>query len=217
MKETNEESHPSFGMVGISHTSSNGTTLVGSEFKHNHYVALTIRRASKMRDLSHEWWFGREELIEINLSEAQFIELMARPNMGSGVPCTLNHIAGKRVEPPPAPVPEREKYRADLQADANRCVKDLNEAHAELLAAIESGKVGKTALKGIADKIKYAGMAVSNGIPFVEKSFEEAMEKTVHHAAAEIEATVSNMVMRLGIEKLHELADAAPKLLESGE
>jgi hypothetical protein len=212
-KETQEE-HPSFGMIGISHVQSIGTLLVGSEFKHSHFVTLTIRRAIRQRDLSHEWWFSRDQLIEVHLSEAQFVELMARPNMGDGVPCTLDRVMGEQMPPPPVQETMKAKYRADMQADATRCVSELKAAHKELVDAIESGKIGKTAIKEIAKKIEYAGYAVSNGIPFVQQSFEEKMEAVTHHAAAEIEATVTNMAIRLGIERMQEIAAGAPKMLD---
>lgn len=211
------ETDPSYGMIGISHVSSTGTHLVGSEFKHHHFVTLKICRARKHRDLSREWWFAAEQLIEIHLSEAQLVELIGRPNMGDGVVCTLDWVAGEQMPPPPAPATEAQKFREDMKADAKRCVEELNAAHAELVAAIESGKVGKTALREIAKKIKYAGYAVSSGIPFVQQSFEEKIEKTVHHAAMEIEATVSSLAMRLGIEKMREIADTGPKMIGATE
>src|SRR5690242_14536561 len=70
--------HPSFGMIGLSHVQSTGTVLVGSEFKHQNFITLTIQRAEHQRDLSREWWFGKERLIEIHMSEAQFVEFIAR-------------------------------------------------------------------------------------------------------------------------------------------
>ncbi len=215
MIDETREDHQSFGMVGISHVNSTGTVLVGSEFKHQNFVTLTIHRASKFRNLSQEWWFARERLIEIHLSEAQLVELMGRPNMGDGVTCTLDWVSGQgQMPPPPAPISEATKFRNDMKADAAKCVKELNEAHAELVAAIASGKIGKTVLMEIAKKIEYAGYAVSAGIPFVQKSFDEKVEKTIHHAAMEIEATVANLAMRLGIEKMREISATAPKLLE---
>lgn len=217
MEETRED-HQSYGMVGISHVNSTGTVLVGSEFRHHNFVKLTVSRASKFRSLSREWWFGREKLLEIHLSEAQLVELIGRPNMGDGVVCTIDWVKGQgQMPPPPAPVTEAKKYRDDMKADAKRCVEELQAAHAELVAAIESGKIGKTSLREIAKKIEYAGYAVSSGIPFVQQSFDEAMEKTVHHAAMEIEATVANLAMRLGIERMKEISENGPKLLENAD
>jgi hypothetical protein len=216
-KDQKVEAHPSYGMIGISHTSSNGTRLFGSEFNHNHFVQLTIKRCERHRDLSQDWYFGREELISVFLSEAQYIEMMARPNIGDGVPCTLEHVMRERMPPPPPAEPIKDRFNADMEADAKRCTEDIRSAIVELNEAIESGKIGKTQLREISTKLKYAARAVDEGIPFVRKSFQEEMEKVVHHAAAEIEATVVNTAIRLGIEKMREISETGPKLIEGKE
>lgn len=210
----NAEKHDSFGMVGISHVSGNAV-LVGSEFQHQHFVSLHITRAEKHRDLSREWWFGREELIEVWLSEAQFVELISRPNIGQGVPCTLRRVDGETMPDPPQPKPMRERFRKDLKEDCKACVSDLRGATKELKTAIDEGRIGKAALREIARKLELAAKSIDDGIPFVEKQFEEAMEATVHHAAAEIEATVTQTAIRLGLEQMRQLSKEAPKLIEA--
>lgn len=208
------ESHPSFGMVGISHWQSNGTTLVGSEFKHHHGVTLTVKRAVKCRELAHEWWFAREEIVRVNLSEAQLVELIGRPNMGDGVTCTLDHVMGERMPEPPIHKPMREKFRQDFKGAAKACAYDLRAAMVDLEQVIDSGKIGKAALREIHAKLRSAASSIDDSIPFVEQQFEEAMEKTVNHAATEIEATVTQMAIRLGVERMREISANAPKLIE---
>ena len=181
MKDATVEKHDSFGMVGISHTTSNGTHLVGSEFNHHNFVELTIHRAERHRDLSRDWWFGREELISIFLSEAQLVELIGRPNMGSGVPCTINHVLGESMPPAPAPEPLKDRFKADMEADIRNCTKEVREAVTSLNEAIDKGHIGKTILREIAHKLDLAAASVDRGIPFVRKSFQEEMEKVVHH------------------------------------
>jgi hypothetical protein len=202
----NEENHPSFGMVGISHVTSNGSILVGSEFKHHHFVQLTIKRANKRRDLSREWWFAREELIQVHLSEAQFVELMGRPNMGDGVACTLSRIAGENVPSPPEPTTMKQQFRKDFATHTEECVSGLRSAMKELQDAIDSGNIGKSALRDIHKRLWMAAKSIDDGLPFVQESFEEAMEKTVNHAATEIEATVTQLAIRLGISQMREIA-----------
>ena len=214
MKEQNDR-HPSYGMVGVSHVSSTGTRLVGTEFSHHHFVDLRIKRAEKHRDLSREWWFGHEELISIWLSEAQFVELMARPNMGDGVPCTISHVAGVRMDEPPAQSPIRDKFRKDFRDDAAKCVQNLESAQRELDDAIESGRIGKAVLRKISEQMQAAAAAISDGIPFVERQFEEKMEAVVNHAAAEIEATVTQIAIRLGVQQMREIAQGAPKMIDA--
>jgi hypothetical protein len=171
-----------------------------------------------MRDLAREWWFGCEELISISFSESQFVELIGRTNIGDGVPCTLNHVMGERMLEPPVPVSEAKKFRADMQADADKCVASLEAAIARLDAYLEAGKMTKAELKQIRHDLYYDALcSVKAGIPFVQKSFDEKIENTVNHAAAEIEATVANMAMRLGVERIRELNDASPKLIEAPE
>jgi len=43
---------------------------------------------------------------------------------------------------------------------------------------------------------------VDDSIPFLQKSFNEAMDKTVNEAKGEVEAFVMNKVTSLGIEKM---------------
>ena len=213
--ETKEE-HESFGMIGISHVQSTGTYLVGSDFRHQHFVTLSIKRAQKCRDLSRDWWLRKDAIIEVWLSEAQYVELMSRPNMGEGVPCTIKHVNGKQVPEPPLPVSRAKEARAEMKADADKCVASLEKAIAHLDAYLETGKMTKTELKEIRHELYYDALcAVKSGIPFVQQSFDAKIEQTINHAAAEIEATVTNLAMRLGVERIKELNESGPKLIDA--
>ena len=214
MSREEREQHPSYGMIGFNRVQATGTTLVGSEFRHQHFVTLRIHRAERHRDLSNDWWFSRECLIEVSLSEAQFVELIARPNTGDGVPCTLEWIMGETMPDPPEPKPIRERYRADMKHDAEECVKDLRVATTDLQKAVDQGKINKTILRDIIGKLESAACSVDRGIPFVEEQFEEAMEATTRHAAAEIEATVTQTAIRLGLDQMRQIAAGAPKLID---
>lgn len=212
-----KETHPSFGMIGMSHTTSTpGQTLFGSEFEHQHYLTLKIMRAERERDLSRDWYFGNQTIIEVMLSEAQFCELITRTNMGDGVPCTIYREEGKPpIPPPPQREPIAKRFSTDMKKDTERCVADLRAVQEQLSEAIDTGKIGKTVLREIAAKLHDAACAIDRGIPFVEESFREAIEETTRHAAVEIEATVANIAMRLGIEQMKEIGASAPKLIEA--
>jgi hypothetical protein len=213
--EETRETHPSYGMVGVSRRSSTGQTLFGSEFRHQNFISIRIQEAERIRSLSNDHYHATGQLIEICMSEAQWVEMISRGNMGDGVPCTLSWIRGiGYIEEPPAPVPLKERFRNDIKDDAKRCVTELREAEKELSDAIESGQIGKTKLREILKKIHYAGCAVDSGIPFVQDQFEEAMETVVRHASAEIEATVTNTAIRLGLDRMRQVAEGAPKMIE---
>jgi exonuclease VII small subunit len=213
--ETIIDKHESYGMASFSRVQSTGTNLFASEFKHQHFMTFSISRGERHRDLSRDWYFDREQLIEIALSEAQFVELITSPNMGCGVPVTITRFEGKLIDSPPVREEMKRRYSEDMKKDAKKCVADLDSARKELEDAIESGKTGKNVLREISKKLDYAAAAIRSGIPFVAHQFEEAMENTISHARVEIEAHVSSMAMRIGVESMRlEAKAAAPKLIE---
>ena len=216
MKDRETFNHESYGMASFGRVSSSpGAILFGSEFQHGHYMMLTICHGELIRDLSNDWYHAGKEIVRVALSEAQFVELITRQNMGGGTPVTLQHVGGKAMADCPAREKMDARHHREMESDAARCTDELIEAAGELTACIDSGKIGKTQLREIAKKLEYAALAIKNGIPFVRKQFEEAMEHTITQAKVEIEAHVSQTVMRIGLETLREdAAKNAPKLLE---
>ena len=95
---TSRFDHPAFAQIAAHRfTCTPAMPLYGSDFGHHHAVSITIRRSQLNRNLSHDWHFGREELIEVHLSEAQWASFVSSMNSGDGVPCTINHLERKRV------------------------------------------------------------------------------------------------------------------------
>jgi hypothetical protein len=208
--------HESYAMAGFSRVSAHpGAFLFGSDFRHGNYMTLTISRAERLRSLSKDWFHSYEQLIQIALSESQFCEMITRPNMGDGVPVTLTRFGGKLVKEPPSPEVIGEEFVKDMKADTEACVKDLRAAIGVLHEAIESGKVGKTALRDIEKQLEYAACAVDRGIPFVENQFRRSVEHVVGRAKTEIEAHVSAVAMRIGVDAMRlEAKNSAPKLID---
>lgn len=64
--------HPAYAMIGASRVQG-GSYLYGSEFHHQHFVTVSIRRAETHRSLSRDWFSGGEELIEVAMSEAHYL------------------------------------------------------------------------------------------------------------------------------------------------
>src|SRR5687767_12050919 len=82
------ESHPAYGQISASRVSGS-INLYGSDFRHNHYVIVSIHRSVLDRDLSHDWPFPRQEIIEVALSESQWAHFVSSLNAGSGAQCTI--------------------------------------------------------------------------------------------------------------------------------
>ena len=90
------ENHPAYAMIGASRVSQfgggGGARLFGSDFGHQHYVTISIRRASLGRSHQSEHAYGEEELIEVALSEAQWATFVSSMNVGHGVQATLTRV-----------------------------------------------------------------------------------------------------------------------------
>jgi hypothetical protein len=206
------EEHPAFATIGASRVSSGGAgqgaTLFNSDFRHNHYMTITIRKADLRRDLSNDWVHGSKEYIEVALSESQWATFVATPNVGTGVPCTLTYRAPGGDGPVPQIAPpesRREQFRSELDqrlAEALQLVQELHDAAPS---------------KKLRDKAYMAMMKIRDGVPWVEDQFDEHTEKTVEKAKTEIASYIEGVIARAGIKTLGGEAPPMLALNDGGE
>lgn len=182
------ESHPAFGVIGITRWQGSGMRMFGSDFVHRVGLTLTIKRAERHRSLSNDWYHGREEIVQISMSEAQWATLVSSVGQGEGVPCTLEYVDRKRQSIIPEPIETRVKQ---FGAEMKRRFDGIRETIGELRDRILAGRGGKESLK-LLDSIEQA--AVSN-TTFTAEQFDKHMETTVEKAKAEIHGHA----LRLGI------------------
>lgn len=196
--ETQDQRHPSFGMVGFGRRQSSGSVLVGSSLKQTETIVLTVHTASLRRELSHDWWYAREPIVEVEMSPVQFAELLTSMNVGDGVPCTIRHITGRGDMPePPAPDGHRTIAHQEFKETCRDAV-----AHLDKLTELAKGVKQVGQQKALLDAIAMAKQEIESNLPFVEKSFVETTEKTVAEAKATVDAFVTGMIHRTGLEAL---------------
>lgn len=191
--------HPAYAQIGASRVSGH-TTLYDSDFHHQAYMVVRICRSQLMRGLNRDWHFGREELIEVALSEAQWATFVSAPNVGSGVPCTLKHINGVQVPQLPEPKARADQFGKEVQQTLNESLADLD----GLLARIDDMGLPKGKASTIKDSIRTARSRLSGTLPFVAKQFDEHMEGTVERAKAEVHGYMTGTLMRAGLSTLSE-------------
>lgn len=193
------EKHESYAMIGAHRFYDNrGNNMFGSHIKHFNGIAITIKQATRERDLSREWIFGKEALIEVHLSPAQFAEMISSLNMGDGVPCTLRYFNGEEMEPcPDYSVQDR------IEDDFKKKVMKINEVMGQAISEAtellsKKGTPTKKELNALLGKLRNIQTEMECNIPFVQSSFTEAMDKTVHEAKTEVEAFITNALINLG-------------------
>lgn len=176
-------SHPAYSQISASRVSG-GTYLYGTEFHHQHYITVAIRKSQLHRGLSHDWHHAREELIEIAMSESQWATFVSSMNVGKGVPCTIQHVMGTPAPGLPPPEDLSEKFSNEMLKTLDSAVSDMD---ALLVDAANLG-LSKAKLSDLERKIKNIRMQVTSNTPYVAKKFGEHMEDVVSQAKSEVNA-----------------------------
>ena len=222
MEDETEEKHESYGLVGFYRRSGGSENLFGSSIRHGTTIALQIKTATRKRNLSNYWIHGDKTLIELVLSANQFANLLTSMNCGDGIPCTLKYVMGKRMADPPT-VEQRELFEQEFKRDVDKATKSARSALSEIKQIFDSkASIGKADRAEILDKIQRVVNLLTDSIPFVQSQFNEAMDKTVSEARAEVDSFIETKIHSLGIDALNSEVQAAlsatkqsPALLES--
>ncbi len=203
MKDEKTTQHESFGIAGFSRsTSSGGITLFGSSIKHGNTITFTVRHGEVIRNLEQDWYHSaaRLPIVEIEMSQAQFAEMITSMNMGDGIPVTLRYVNGKRMEDCP--------HESKVQQHSNEFKQRMKEFSERVNAYGKDlySKIEKRLPKKEQDEVKsivaMIVQEVESNIPFYEKQFVRQMEKTQTEAKAEIEAFVNNKIHSAGLSSL---------------
>ena len=210
-----KETHPSYGMIEIGRFSGGHGTFFGSSIKHNGGISLSIKRGSIERSLNRDWFYGNEELIKIQMTYTQFAEMITTGMNASGTPCTITRHDGKPIERPPF-VDKRQTFQNEFAKDMEKQAKLLDDLKAQVEALSEKkGTISKKEINQVKAKVTSAHQALKSNMPYVAKSWNEQLEKTMTEAKGAIEGFVESKVRQVGIDAMKEMANIS--LLESSE
>lgn len=204
----NKQSHPAYALVQFNRvTSSHGEVLFGSSIKPHSYIELVIREAEVTHELAKDWYFGTKEVVKIKLSPAQFAELLTTMNVGSGVPCTIDHINGER---PPRLTEidvnkETNKIIDTIEKQAQEVVKPMHDFSNRINELRESGKISKKTAEEISGHFFKMEQELRANLPFYLEQVNKTAEKVLVSKKAELDSFVTGMVTKLGMEKLEDL------------
>lgn len=189
--------HSAFGQISVSHISGS-RVLYDSDYVSNSFVRITITKSELKHNLSRDWHFPREELITVDMSHAQWVAFVSSSGHGSGVPVTLDRVAGKRCgELPPRSMVE--EFKGDMSDRLANAVAQMDEVLKQLK---DDPKIPAKKREEISNKLLQARYDMSNNLDFVADSFDKHIEKGVNKAKAEIHSHMNMSLQRLGIESL---------------
>ena len=188
--ENGDERHPAWAMISASRSQGSGAVLFDSDVKHMHTIHVRLSTASRRRDLQRDWLHAEKEIVEIQMSEAQWASFVSTMNTGSGVPCTLRRHDGM-------PLPGVE-YEPRLKQSMDETRGAAERAFAEVAEAFAAYEEKKNAAN--LRTLKYAIQNAPANVAFASESLAGHAEHVVQRARADIEAMVTSKAAQLGIE-----------------
>lgn len=209
MSEDGRTTHPAYGVVNI-HRIQGHTRLFQSDFAHHNYISLKISTAEKVErhGVSSVAW-PVEEIIEINMSESQFARTITSLNMGEGAPCTIGVLrmpsslaeyANQRIPPL-----EQNDIRKTHKDKVNELISDRLKELVEIQNKLVAWRKAKhrPTLSELDDIIKNLhATRMPDNFAYIQEVLEEKMEQTIEEGHTEIEAHITQILTRVGLDKV---------------
>lgn len=204
--------HPSYGLISFSRRQGSPKLFGSALDTHYHYVTLSIGYCTLHRDEQGDRYYGsmRGEIVEVNLSAAQFAELITTMNMGMGTPCTLAYINKERIESPPDMPTEAQSVRDGFDDSLRGFVRKLSEKAAEVRACLQKKSLSQGDRQRISGLIDEAVLELSSNAPFIIDMFREATERIMTAAKTEADAWLTSVIQRAGLKAIQ--SGAVPEL-----
>lgn len=210
----NDETHESWGMIGLYHAQSGGSELFGSDVSHHNVMNLTIKQGQCARSLGHDWYSGGELLIEVTLSANQFADLLTNANVGDGVPCTIRYRKDKGAVEYKPQTPKIETLYAEADEYAENALANIDKSIEKIKELLAKGKIPKQVGQEILDTISRAkSNLVGGGKDYFKKCAREDVDRMLVEAKREVQSYVDHKIYSTGIQALQE-GFTSPALIE---
>lgn len=205
MKENKEEiyKHESFGQIQFSRVNGRAK-FYGSELEQDHYITMEVLPSEVKRDLSKEWYFGYGiPHIRLRMSSGQFSELITSLNIGTGVPCTVEYVAGKKMQNLPLSESRKEFTHRKFEDRMKMFANTIRDKQKEAQELVKKKTLSKDDMHKLQHHIEWLTSEVTNNIPFFMECFQETMDEVVLEAKTEVENAIQHKISVLGLSELH--------------
>ncbi|QIN95287.1 hypothetical protein DLP3_124 [Stenotrophomonas phage vB_SmaS_DLP_3] len=199
--------HPAFAKIWASRVTGK-ENLYGSNVGQDGYIALRIDESYMVRDGYSEHMFGGNHVIEVMMTEAQWVGLISRMNHGDGIPCTMSYRPeGKGVRMPRLPAPKKavEKMEDMIDSMTEAHEKQAKESAAALWDLIEKRfpKSLHHDARIMLERVIGQGKSTRE---YQAERLTKVKERLVTESKVEIDAMLTNATSQLGLASIHQLA-----------
>lgn len=200
--------HKSYGMVRFSRVySSHGRGLFGSKIKHSNFIKLEITEGYMKRDLNKDYFYAGKTLCEVEMSQAQFANLITSMNMGDDIPCTISYIDKEGYIEPAEYTSPMERNQKEMEALIEEEMSLCTTGIEEIVERLEQKTITLTERRELAKDVKEIARNITDKLPWLAKMYKEEMEEVNTEAVAEIEAHLIAIRDRIGNQALKEMVE----------
>lgn len=200
------QTHPSYGLISVMQRSGS-RRMFGVDHDTGHSLALQIHTGELKVDGGSEWFHPKQLIAEVEMSEVQYARMIATPNQGVGVPCTIRYRQdGKllQIEEPPIPESHAEHTKNQLRDTAKKIAGSFKHVE-DKLAEFATGKAPtKAQLKELQHIVQQARQGIASDLPYYVERAEEKVDERTNFGKAEVDAYIQHQLAELGRQALGE-------------
>lgn len=192
------ERHPAFGTAVVTRGAGTPQPLFQSDVQHSHTITLSIHRAQRRRDLNSDWVHPTEQIVEIEMSPAQWGALVSSVGVGSGVPVTIRATETDRMVADLPYQPRIAENLNEVSGTVEKLLSTIRDRYDALAEAIDQKK-GAAAIR---EARRGLDSAINNGpanAEYAVSTLQKAAEKVVAEARADVEAHILATAQATGI------------------
>ena len=205
-------SHESFGQIQFNRTNANGTHFYGSELPQDHYISMEVHHSEINRELTKDRYYNKGQILRLRMSSGQFAEMITSMNYGSGVPCTIERIEGKKIAELPVQESRKEFVHRKFEDRMKMFGDTIRERQNKAKELVKKKTLSKDDMHQLQMHLEWLTGEVERNIPFFAKCFQDTMDEVVFEAKTEVENAIQHKINVLGLNALHE----QNKLLSDG-
>ena len=173
----------------------------GSSVKSQSWIQLRVWKAKLQSSFGHDQARQGRQLIEIDLSPAQFAELLTTMNYGVGVFGTLSYFNGEHIEKYEAPPSEMTRTEEYIEQHLTEAFAQHNENIERMKKIITDSKLNKKDKEEMIRSLRVDAHFESN-FNFYKERLRETASKLIVQAKAEVESHISSSIANAGLESL---------------
>ena len=201
-----EKSHPSYGLISFNRIKyGEAKSLFGSSIKHENPIQMILSHAVAERNINQDYYCEKGRIVEVEMSQSQFADLITSFNNSSGTPCTVKFTERDGNTSECDYVNKVEQFQKEFSYDLSEIRNDLDKIIESVKEIFENRKTLKKSDKEeILSILNNVRRTIGNNADYVLNSFNEQIDKTITEAKGEIESFMYSRIHELAKEAIGE-------------